>query len=264
MTSDLPPFVKRRRPAAERRGTGPVTSRATRVLLIIAATLTAGCLAAGCSSNGRVKEAISSFTAGSSVKPAKPQATGPTGVPSATAAPSAQPSVRRAPAGADSTSGNGGSTPVLLWVAVGIGVVLVIVLAVWLIHRSRRRAAAAARWRAQAAHAYAEGKALHDMIGVAEIPGALAAAEAGARWVNVQYRADDLARKLFALREDTADDEAKAVVSNVLGALQAVCSAMTAERVSDGSIGSDAAAVQGCLSFFGTALRELHQVTRGE
>lgn len=147
-------------------------------------------------------------------------------------------------------------------VAIGIGVVLVIVLIAWIIRRARRRAAVAARWRAQAADAYAVGKALQGAIGTAEMPGALAAGVAGARWVNFQYRADDLTRKLYALREGATDDGARTVVSNVLGALQAVCSAMTTERVSDGARGSDMAAVQGCLSFFGTALQELREVSR--
>ena len=106
-----------------------------------------------------------------------------------------------------------------------------------LIARSaRRRSAAATGWRSRLIDAYAKGSALHDAMSVAEAPGRLAAADAAARWSGIQRRADDLAQTLYTLREAVPQDSADhAGIENTLASLQAVRSAMDAERVPSGA-----------------------------
>ena len=79
--------------------------------------------------------------------------------------------------------------------------------------------------------AYAKGSALHDAMSVAASPGGLASADAAARWAGIQRRADDLAQTLYALREAVPPDSAdRARIDDTLASLQAVRSAMDAER----------------------------------
>jgi len=152
------------------------------------------------------------------------------------------------------TPASGGANSTLLWLVVGIcAAALVIVLVAWLVHRSRRRRTAAAAWRARVADAYAKGAALQDAIG-AETLGAV---DADRRWSDIQYRADDLAQTLYALRENAPDEEAGVRVSNLLAALQAVRSAVMAERVPGGDEAIKAAAMGERLSFLDVALQDL-------
>jgi hypothetical protein len=125
-----------------------------------------------------------------------------------------------------------------------------------LIARARgRRSKAAARWQSGLTDAYAKGSALHDAMSVADTPGALAAADAGARWSDIQRRADDLAQNLYALREAAPDDDGRAKVANVLASLQAVRSAMDAERAPGGAAAGQGEVARQRLISFETALR---------
>ena len=127
-----------------------------------------------------------------------------------------------------------------------------------LVARARGRGkAAAARWQSGVIDAYAKGSALHDAMGVADTPGALYAADAGARWSDIQRRADDLAQNLYALREAAPDDDGRAKVANVLAALQAVRSAMDAERAPGGAAAGQAEVARQRLMSFETSLRAL-------
>ena len=200
--------------------------RLTRSLALSAAILAAGCMAAGCGSS--VKNAIGSLPKPSiSVSPREsagpspslspspsaspspsPTATAPsTGQPTpapsaATSAPAAQPSSSPAPV---TTSGNS-----LLWLWVLLGAVVLIGAIVWIARARSHRAAAAAGWRSGIIDAYAKGSALHDAMSAAETPGALAAADAGARWSDIQRRGDDLGQALYALREAAPDEASRA------------------------------------------------------
>ena len=122
---------------------------------------------------------------------------------------------------------------------------------------ARRRSAAAASWRSRLIDAYAKGSALHDAISVAEAPGGLAAADAGARWADIQRRADDLTQTLYALRESVRDPEEQARIADVLASLQAVRSAMDAERAPGGAGPQQAEVVRSRLYGFEMSLRAL-------
>lgn len=262
----------------------PGAGRAARVLVLAAAVVACGCLAAGCSSAGHVASAISSITASKTDQPTTaPATTAPATAPSGTVTTVVAPTVTTtvtpsvtattasptAPASASaattspavtSSPASGGSSSGLLWLVIGICAAAVVIgLIAWLVHGSGRRRAAAAAWRAQVADAYAKGAALRDAIGAAETPSALAAADAGLRWSDIQYRADDLAQTLYALRERAPDEDARTRIANVLAALQAVRSAMSAERVPGGDELAKAAAVRERMSFFDAALLDLRE-----
>jgi hypothetical protein len=128
---------------------------------------------------------------------------------------------------------------------------------VWIARARGRRSAAAAGWQSRLIDAYAKGSALHDAMSVAETPGALVAADAAARWSDIQRRADDLAQTLYALREAAPDDEGRAKVADALASLQAVRSAMDAERAPGGAGPQQAEVARERLISFETSLRAL-------
>jgi hypothetical protein len=120
-----------------------------------------------------------------------------------------------------------------------------------------RRSAAKAGWRSRIIDAYAKGSALYDAMSVAETPAGLAADDAGARWYDIQRRADDFAQTLYALREAAPDEDSRAGVADTLAALQAVRSAMDAERAPGGAGPEYAAVVRDRMFAFQAALRAL-------
>jgi hypothetical protein len=128
---------------------------------------------------------------------------------------------------------------------------------VWIARSSGRRSKAAAAWQSRVIDAYAKGSALYDAISVAETPAGLAAGDAGARWYDIQRRADDLTQTLYALREAAPDEERRARVADVLTSLQAVRSAMDAERAPGGAGPLHADVVRDRMFAFETALRAL-------
>jgi len=147
---------------------------------------------------------------------------------------------------------------VWLWILLGAAVIAVIAgVAGWLARRSGKRSARAASWRSNAAGASAKGLALTDMMTTAEAPGALAAADAGARWAGIQRRADDLAETLYELRETAPGEAERAHVADVLASLQAVRSAMAAERAPGGAGAQQSARVHDLLLAFEASLRAL-------
>src|ERR1700722_1297525 len=157
-----------------------------------------------------------------------PTTVAPTTVAPTTAAPTSAPptSASAASASASATPGTGTGTKYLwLWILLAV-VVVVIGLIVWITHATRRRSAAAASSRSRLIDAYAKGSALHDAMSVAEAPGSFAAADSGARWADIQRRADDLTQTLYALRESVPDLDQQGRIADVLASLQAVRSAM--------------------------------------
>ena len=127
----------------------------------------------------------------------------------------------------------------------------------WIARARGRRSAVAAGWQSRVIDAYAKGSALHDAMSVAETPGALAADDASARWSDIQRRADDLAQTLYALREAAPDDENRARVADALASLQAVRSAMDAERAPGGAGAQQAEVARSRLAAFEASLRAL-------
>jgi hypothetical protein len=238
------------------------------------AMLVAGCLVAGCGSSvksaigsatSRAASAVSSATAGSTVTPTPtptPTPTTPTAEPStetvtatetATATPT-ESATSSTPSAAASGSSSGTS---LLWLWILLGVLILAGLIAWIVTSGRRRSAATAGWRSRLIDAYAKGSALHDAMVVAEAQGDLASSDARARWYDIQRRADDLAQTLYALREAAPDPEDQAGIGDVLASLQAVRSAMDAERAPGGARQELAEVVRRRLYAFESSLRAL-------
>jgi hypothetical protein len=223
------------------------------------AILVAGCLAAGC--GGSITSSIGSVPSRTATVSARPTVTAaPTTQPPThsvtTSAPTTPSTVSAAPSASSGTS--------LLWLWILLGVLVVAGLIAWIARSARRRSAAAAGRRSGLTDAYAEGAALHDAMSVAEAPGGLAAADAAARWSDIQRRADDLAQTLYALREAVPQDSAdRARIDDALASLQAVRSAMDAERAPGGASLEQANVVRSRLASFESALRALSAVDRG-
>ena len=170
---------------------------------------------------------------------------------SAAPAPAAQPST-------SATAAANGSGSSLLWLWILIGVAVLIGVIALIVRSARRRSASAADWRTKVIDVYADGSALLDAMRIADAHG-LAAGDgpADAQWSDIQRRADDLARALYALREQAPDDDSRARVADVLAALQAVRSAMDIERASGAPSGPGEELVRSRLAAFEASLRTL-------
>jgi hypothetical protein len=220
--------------------------------LVPVALLVLGGLVAGCGSTA--KNVISSLAPSHSISlptnaPATPDATA---APSPVASPTVQPTtpVPTTPAATTpaattpaattaaptpsptSTGSTSTSTPAWLWVLLAL--VLIGGVTFILIARAvSRRSAVTGQWQSAVTDVYARGSALHDAMASIEWPsgpGSQAQGEAQARWVDIQRRADDLAQTLYRLRETAPDEDSRARVDDVLGALQSVRTAIDAER----------------------------------
>jgi len=214
--------------------------RSAKRLSLLVTLLAAGLLAAGC--GGAISSSIGSLPSRTATATARP---------SVTAAPTQPPATTSAAPVASS-----GTSLIWLWVLLGV---LVLAGLIALIARSaRRRSATAASWRSRLVDAYAKGSALHDAMSVAEAPGGLAAADAAARWSDIQRRADDLAQTLYALREEVPQHSPDgARIADALASLQAVRSAMDAERAPGGASLEQADVVRSRLASFESSLRAL-------
>ena len=246
----------------------PVVMHGRRVLVSLLAVLAAGFLAAGC--GGSAGSAIKSLTPSASISlpsrsPGSPAASGPAAS-SPAATPTAQPSVTQsaavpAPSAAgqpsSSPAASGGTGSSLLWLWILLGAVVLIAVIALIVRSSGRRSAAATGWRSNVIDTYAKGSALYDAMSVAEGPGALGNADSGARWTEIQRRADDFAQALYTLREAAPDEDGRMLVADVLGSLQAVRSAMTAERAPEGAPAGQAEIVRSRLFAFDASLRRL-------
>ncbi len=234
----------------------------------------AGCLTAGC--GGPVSSAIASFSPSRSASvsasqsvsappspsaaPSTPSVSAP---PSSTAAvtPTAPTPTQTAAAPEVTASGSpaasAGSGTNLIWLWILLGVVAVAGVIALIVRSAGRRSGAAAGWQSRVIDAYAKGSALYDAMSIAETPAGLAADDAGARWSDIQRRADDLAQTLYALREAAPDENRRARVADALASLQAVRSAMDAERAPGGPGVQHAEVVRDRMFAFEAALRAL-------
>jgi hypothetical protein len=231
---------------------------AKRIFLLVAIVV-AGCLAAGC--GGSVTSSIGSVPSRTATISARPSLTAapttrPPTQPVTTSAPTAPSSVSASPGSSSGTS--------FLWLWILLGVLVLVGLMAWITRSARRRSAAKAGRRSQLTDAYAQGAALHDAMSVAEALGGLAGADAAARWSDIQRRADDLAQTLYALREAAPQDSAdRAKVDDTLASLQAVRSAMDAERAPGGAGLEQAEVVRSRLASFESSLRALSALDQG-
>ena len=237
---------------------------------LLVAMLVAGCLVAGCgsgaksaigSATSRAASAVSSATAGSTPTPTPTEtATTPTAVPSTATVTATATATATAAAPTSATSpgtATSGSGTNLLWLWILLGALILAGLITWIVQSGRRRSAATAGWQSRIIDAYAKGAALHDAMGVAEAQGDLGTSDARARWYDIQRRSDDLAQTLYALRETATDPGDQARIADVLAALQAVRSAMEAERAPGGAGMQSADLVRSRLYGFESSLRAL-------
>ena len=235
--------------------------RSAKSLSLPAAILVAVCLAvgaAGCAGAGStVKGAISSAASNLPSRSATAATATTAGQPATTApATTAAPSPA-APQGTTAAPAAGSGTS-LIWLWILLGAVLAAVLIAWITRMARRGSStAAADWRSRLVDAYAQGSALHDAMSVAETPGAMAAADAGARLADIQRRADDLAQTLYALRESVPGPADQMRIADTLASLQAARSAMDAERAPGGAGPWQAETVRGRLDAFESSLQAL-------
>ena len=216
--------------------------RSARRLPLPVTLLAAGLLAAGCGST--ISSSIGSLPSRTATVPARPSVTV-----TVTSAPTAPATSSAAPVASSGTN--------LIWLWVLLGVVVLAGL-IALIARSGRHRSAAAGWRSRLVDAYAKGSALHDAMSVAAAPGGLAGTDGAARWADIQRRADDLAQTLYALREEVPQHSPDgARIADTLASLQAVRSAMDAERVPGGAGLGQADVVRSRLASFESSLRAL-------
>lgn len=244
--------------------------RFTKNIVLLAAIVAIVCTVAGCEATKSAIASISptrsvSVSAGSSASLSPPSPSASVSFsPRVTATPTSQPSATSGastPAAtaqpSSSPTAGSGSGSGLIWLWVLLGVIILIGVIVGIVRARGRRSAAAGSWRSSVVDAYAKGSALHDAMSVAETPGALGAYDAGARWSDIQRRADDLTQTLYALREAAPDDESRARVADVLVSLQTVRSAMDAERAPGGADARQAEVARERLAFFEISLRAL-------
>jgi hypothetical protein len=243
--------------------------RFTKGLVLLAAILVAGCMVAGC--DGSAKSAIASISASRAASASAGQSTSPSPSAASSSSAASSPSAKATSASRSSSAvasaasvrpssspaAGGGSGSGLIWLWVLLGVIVVAGVIVGIVRARGRRSTAAAGQRSQVIDAYAKGAALHDAMSVAETPGALGAYDAGARWADIQRRADDLAQTLYTLREAVTDDEERARVADVLISLQAVRSAMDAERALGAADAHQAEVARERLAIFEISLRAL-------
>ncbi len=224
--------------------------RLMRILFLSVAILAAGGVAAGCSSS--VKSAIASISPSrSSTAPGTVTSTaaGPTVTTAGPTVTTAGPTVTAPTATVTAPTPTAAGSPA----ANGEAGTLIVLI----VRSAGRRSATAAGWQSRIIDAYAQGSALHDAMSVAETPGALAAGDAAARWGDIQRRSDDLAQTLYALRESAPDEENRARAADALASLQAVRSAMDAERAPGGAGAEYAEVVRSRLRTFEASLRAL-------
>jgi len=204
--------------------------RLVKSVLLAAAILVTGCLAAACvqSASGAVITSPPSASAPATATAPPPTPLPPSPAPSAAnppAAPSTAPPVTPASSSPAPSSGSGFNL-IWLWAVLG-GLVLVgiIVLAT----RSPGSSAAAVNWRVRAADAYKEGGHFDSAVREGERQGAFLDPD-GAAWHHIQNRADNLTEALYILRETARTEGRRAQVADALAALQSVRYALDAER----------------------------------
>ena len=249
-----------------------------KALSLPVAILVAGCLAAGCGSS--VQSAINNLPSRTATATGAPTPTAtPTVTPTPTATPAVTPTTTitstvtstatptppatTTPSSIAASPAAGSGSGSLLWLWILLGVVVLVALIVLITRSARHRSATAAGRQSRLIDAYAKGSALHDAMSVAESPGALTAADAGARWADIQRRADDLSQTLYALREAVPDPGDQARISDTLASLQAVRSAMDAERTLGGASPEQAEIIRNRLYAFESSLRALRAGDEG-
>jgi hypothetical protein len=153
--------------------------------------------------------------------PAPPPTTPAAPPTSASPSPSPSPSISGSP-----TASSGSFNLVYLWIA--LAVIAVIVLIAVISSVARGRTARRRAWQARAADAYTRGSGLFQTVQAATQASQYRDPSAGARWADVQARADDMNRTLQALRGSAPGEYERARADDALNALDALRSASQA------------------------------------
>lgn len=177
-----------------------------------------------------VPAATGSQAAASPSPTAAPTTAAPTSsapAPPSSAAASASPASTSATPSPTGSSGSSGSFS-LVWLWIILAVIAAIVLIVAIASVGRRRADRKRAWRTRTADAYARGTSLTQSVQGATQASQYRDPSAGARWGDVQRRAEDLTRALQSLREFAPTTYDRARVDDVLNTLAQVQSASQA------------------------------------
>lgn len=141
--------------------------------------------------------------------------------PSTSASPSPSPSISGSP-----TASSGSFNLVYLWIALAVIAVIVLIAVIGSV--TRGRAARRRAWQARAADAYTRGSGLFQSVQAATQASQYRDPGAGARWADVQARADDMNRTLQSLRGSAPGEYERARADDALNALDALRSASQA------------------------------------
>jgi ABC-type transport system substrate-binding protein len=204
--------------------------RLVRSVLLAAAILVTGCLAAACvqSASGAVTASSPSASAPATVTaPPSPTPSPPSPTPSP-ASPTVAPSTAAPTTPASSSpASSGGFSFNLIWLWVILGAAALVVIIV-LATRSPGGSDEAVLWRSRTAHTYEQGGAFDNAVREGERQGAYLDRN-GAAWHHIQNRAHDLTEALYILREEALTERQRAQVEDALAAMQAVRYALDAE-----------------------------------
>ncbi|HEX4254467.1 MAG TPA: hypothetical protein VH089_05230 [Streptosporangiaceae bacterium] len=212
-------------------------------VLVATAGIAAGVLAGAMAGSARASDAggarpgvaavpaaTDSQAPGSPSPTAAPTTAAPTSsapAPPSSAAASASPSSTSATPSPTGSSGSSGPFS-LVWLWIALAVIAVIALIVAISQVGRGRADRRRAWRTRAADAYARGTSLTQSVQGASQASQYRDPSAGARWGDVQRRAEDLTRALQSLREIAPTTYDRARVDDVLNTLAQVQSASQA------------------------------------
>jgi hypothetical protein len=141
-----------------------------------------------------------------------------------------------------------------VWLWIALAALAAVVLIALIAGAARRRSARARAWRSKVVDAYAKGAALHDAVAAAGRPLLEGGEAAGARWADIQRRADDLTQVLYRLHEAAPGQEDRTRIAEVLAALQALRSALAAGRQAGGI---DPGVIRSRLQYFEESLQAL-------
>jgi len=204
--------------------------RLVKRVLLVAAILVTGCLAAACvpSASGAVATSSPSASApDTATAPASPTLAPPSPTPS-TASPPTAPSTAPPPTPASSSPApSSGFSFNLIWLWIILGAV-VLVLIIVRATRSPGSSDEAVLWRSRTEHTYEQGGAFDGAVREGQRQGAFLDPN-GVAWHHIQNRAHDLAEALYILREEASTERQRAQVEDALAALQAVRYALDAE-----------------------------------
>jgi hypothetical protein len=201
--------------------------------------------ATGSQAPGSPTPSVAPTTAPASSAPAPPSS----------AAASASPSSTSATPSPTSSSGSSGGFP-LVWLWIILAALAVIAVIVAIASAGRSRADRRRAWRTRAADAYARGTSLTQSVQGASQASQYRDPSAGARWGDVQRRAEDLTRALQQLREVAPTTYDRARIDDVLTTLAQVQSASQAADP------SAAARLQARIRDFEDALQALRNPER--